>query len=738
MILDPTEHYEELTSAVSRGESLPASWYTDSSVTQLEIDRIFRRTWQYVGPLSELQNVGDYITGVAGLVPVVVMRNEDGLAAFINVCRHRRHEVMKDRGCAKMMQCGYHGWTYGLDGALKGAPRTQNEPNFNPADYPLLPARAEALGPWVFVNLDLEARPVEATFGRVLDLIAQSGIDLENLQLWERSTWESGSNWKTMLENFLECYHCAIAHPSFSAAIDVRPESYQLSTFDYILSQIGHVRDTALEGRSAVPIPDLSGGIVQAQYHLLWPNTTISINPGFPNLEIDVWHPNGANSTKGLSEHYFGKGVTRQFAEQMIAFNAEVGVEDDDLTLSVQNGLRSGFPKTGRFLTGAEHLAVDFLHLVVDGLSGREKVAVPDERNTYVDLEIDKVVRESDVISSFYLRRADGKPLEPWEPGMFLPIRVDVPGHAKPLLRTYTISTSPNFNHYRLSVRRDPDGAVSKYLHDECKAGSRIKAMAPRGKFVLDRTSNRPIVFLSAGVGLTPMLAMSEALLEEGVEKGTSRPMYFIHGAKDGKVHAFADALRDAAKKSPSLKLHFRYSAPGAADALGTHYDSSGYVDAALVASMVDPKTCDFYLCGPGPFMQSNFDGIVALGVDEDRIHFESFGSATVHKASMRGTAATNGSVMPIPVRFARSGVELKWTGGLTLLELAESQGLAPEFGCRSGICGSCATRLSEGSVDYLEEPMAQREDGEVLLCCSVPHSSRNPDGEEVGITLEM
>jgi ferredoxin-NADP reductase/phenylpropionate dioxygenase-like ring-hydroxylating dioxygenase large terminal subunit len=738
MILDPIEHYQELLSAVERGDSLPASWYTDSAITQLEIDRIFSRTWQYVGPLNELVNVGDYISGFAGIVPVVVMRNEDGLAGFVNVCRHRRHQVMKGRGCAKMMQCGYHAWTYDLEGALKGAPRTQNEPNFNPADYPLLPARAEALGPWVFVNLDLNARPVTHYFGGVLDLIAQSGIDLDNLQLWERSEWESGSNWKTMLENFLECYHCAIAHPSFSAAIDVRPESYQLTTFDYFLSQIGHVRDSALEGKSAIKIPDLSNGLAQAQYHLLWPNTTISINPGFPNLEIDIWYPNGANSTKGFSEHYFGKGVTKQFAEQMIAFNAEVGLEDDDLTLSVQTGLRSGYPKTGRFLTRAEHLAVDFLRLVVNGLAERDNTAAPDERNAYVDLEIVKIEKESDGIRSFYLRRADGEALGPWEPGMFLPIRVEIPGESKPIFRTYTISTAPNPEHYRLSIKRDPNGLVSKYFHDTCKVGMKIKAMAPRGKFVLDRSSHRPVVFVSGGVGLTPMIAFTDALIEEGRRTGKTRDITFIHGAKDGLNHAFGKYLRDVADENPSLKLHFRYSDPCESDAKGTTHHSEGRVDADLLRSLADPKACDFYLCGPGPFMQSLFDGLGAMGVSEDRIHFESFGSATVRKTSRQNGAAVAGNTIPIPVRFAKSGIDAEWTSGLTLLEVAEASGPSVEFGCRSGICGSCATRLTNGSVDYLEEPVAFREDGEVLLCCSVPHSSRNPDGDELGVTLEL
>jgi len=741
MIVDPAERYEELLAAVARGESLPMSWYTDPLITTLELERIFHRTWQYVGPLSELANVGDYIAGFAGIVPVVVIRNDDGLAGFVNVCRHRRHQVMKGRGSAKVMQCGYHAWTYALSGCLKGAPRSQSEPNFDLADYPLLPARAEALGPWVFINLDLNARPLSSYFGAALDLIAQSGIDLDDLQLWSREEWESGANWKTMLENFLECYHCAVAHPSFSAAIDVRPENYQLTAFDWFLSQIGHVRESALEGHSAVSIPDVRGGLVQAQYHLLWPNCTISINPGFPNLEIDVWIPNGPNSTKGFSEHYFGRGVTRQFAEQMIAFNEEVGKEDDALTTSVQIGLLSGLPAKGRFMTGAEHLAVDFLRLVVNGLAGRDQASAPDVRNVYVDLEVTRAEPESECITSFYLRRVDGASLAAWEPGMFLPICVDLPGQPRPVFRTYTISDAPDPDYYRLSIKRDPaKGMVSNHFHDRCVAGSRVKAMAPRGKFLLDRSSDRPIVLISGGVGITPMIAFTNALLEEGRRTGKFRPIVFIHGTKDGRGHAFARHLRDAAAEHPAFKLHVCYSDPGADDVQGTAYDSAGRIDVDLVRTLVDPQAGDFYLCGPQPFMQSLFDGLVGFGVPEDRIHFESFGNATVHRrgAGVK-TPARNGAATPIPVRFAGSGIEARWTRDAgTLLELAEASGLAPTYGCRSGICGSCITRILSGSVDYLEEPVAFREDGQVLICCSVPHSSRNPDGEELGVMLEL
>ncbi|HTJ64607.1 MAG TPA: aromatic ring-hydroxylating dioxygenase subunit alpha [Alphaproteobacteria bacterium] len=360
--------YETAVAAIERGEGLPASWYTDPAIVEREMEAIFRRTWQYVGPARELQNVGDYIAGMAGNVPVAAIRTENGLAGVVNVCRHRRHQVLKDRGNARRLQCAYHAWTYDLDGTLKAAPRSQGDPDFRIEDYPLLPIRAEAVGPFVFVNLDSDAKPAAHFFGGILDHVAASGIDLDTLELYSREDWEARANWKTMLENFLECYHCAVAHPGFAAAIDVKPENYHLTHEEWFSSQIGYVRESALEGKAKAKIYDARGSVAQAQYHLLWPNFTISINPGFPNLSIDVWLPNGPNKSKGFSEQFFAPGVTKEFAEELIAFNQQVGLEDDLLTDSVQTGLLSGLPPKARFLPQAENLALHFQRLAAQAL----------------------------------------------------------------------------------------------------------------------------------------------------------------------------------------------------------------------------------------------------------------------------------------------------------------------------------------------------------------------------------
>ena len=373
--MTPTAHGPaDLLAALDRGESLPASFYTNPSILEQEMVQVFRKSWNYVGPLAELAKVGDYVTGHAGNVPVVVVRNDKGLAGFVNVCRHRRHLVMKGRGNAALMQCGYHAWTYDLTGGLRRAPRSNAEPGFRVEDFPLLPIRVEALGPFVFVNLDAGAPTAQDCYGPVLDIIAKSGIDLGTLTLHSRSDWQARANWKAMLENYLECYHCAVAHPGFSAAIDVRPDVYTLASHGWFSSQAGRGRPAALEGKTKVELYDVRGEVAESQYHFLWPNLTININPGFPNLSVDVWLPDGPNATRGFSEQFFGPGVDETFAQSLIAFNKQVAQEDDDLTDSVQHGLAGGLPDRGQFLTKSEQLVIQFQKMIVRALDGQSPI----------------------------------------------------------------------------------------------------------------------------------------------------------------------------------------------------------------------------------------------------------------------------------------------------------------------------------------------------------------------------
>lgn len=348
----------------------------------------------------------------------------------------------------------------------------------------------------------------------------------------------------------------------------------------------------------------------------------------------------------------------------------------------------------------------------------------------YRTLIVDRRVRESETITSFYLVPEDGKPLAPFLPGQFLPMRLDVPGQPRSLTRTYSLSDSANPDYYRLSIKRVPPprdrpdlppGVSSGFFHDSIKVGSRIRVKSPRGKFVLDAKGEGPVALVSAGVGLTPMISMLNAI----VEGGTGRPTWFVHGIANGREHAMGRHVRGVAAENDSVSAHIRYSRPGPEDVAGRDYDSVGRVDVDLLAHLLPGKDVDIYLCGPPPFMKSLFNGLLAWGVAEDRLHYEFFGPASALKEGDEPKAAGGDCVecsTDIAVTFARSGVSANWNPSFgSILDMAETLGLNPAFSCRSGICGTCVCALVEGEVDYFEEPLDEPDPGRILICCSRP-----------------
>jgi phenylpropionate dioxygenase-like ring-hydroxylating dioxygenase large terminal subunit len=195
----------QLGADLDRGLALPTAWYTDPAIGTLELERIFRRTWQYVGRTDQVARVGDYFTGLVGDIPIIIVRTAAGLRGLVNVCRHRRHEVLQGAGHRRTLQCPYHAWTYELDGRLRTAPRAERESGFCKEEYPLLPLQVATWGRWIFANADVNAPPLAEVLGELPRILAGSGLDLERLRFWRRDDWTSDANWKVLIENFLEC-----------------------------------------------------------------------------------------------------------------------------------------------------------------------------------------------------------------------------------------------------------------------------------------------------------------------------------------------------------------------------------------------------------------------------------------------------------------------------------------------------------------------------------------------------
>ena len=350
-------------------------------------------------------------------------------------------------------------------------------------------------------------------------------------------------------------------------------------------------------------------------------------------------------------------------------------------------------------------------------------------------LVVNRKVRESENIASFYLVAEDGKPLAIFLPGQFLPLKLDIPGQYRPVVRTYSLSDRPDTGHYRLTIKREtappdrPDaypGVASNYFHDQVDVGSKILAQPPRGRFFLDPSGESPVVLLSAGVGLTPLVSMLTAI----VESGSRRQTWFIHGARSGREHAMGALVRRLSEKNDHVHTHVRYSRPGSEERVGRDYDDEGHVDVEFLQRLLPDRDFDFYLCGPTPFMKSLFAGLVGWGVPGDRIHYEFFGpaSALTDRAQVSTPKRVAGAAEccgEMEVTFSKAGVKANWNPSFeSILDLAEANGLSPDYSCRSGICHTCACPLEDGEVEYLLEPLDPPDPGSVLICCSKPKTN--------------
>jgi ferredoxin-NADP reductase/MOSC domain-containing protein YiiM len=343
---------------------------------------------------------------------------------------------------------------------------------------------------------------------------------------------------------------------------------------------------------------------------------------------------------------------------------------------------------------------------------------------------VDKKVPESQAVTSFYIVPEDRLPLPVYLPGQFLTFKLEIPGRPRPLIRTYSLSDGPcHEGYYRVTIKREPlpeDSPItsgSNYFHDQVEPGTRLSVAAPRGDFFLNPQEETPVVLLSGGVGLTPMISMLNAI----VHVGTKRPVWFVHGTRNGVHHAMCKHMRHLASENENVRVHIRYSRPLPEDVQGLDYDSTGHVTVELLKQLLPTKEMDFYLCGPPFFMKTLFQDLRAWGVPESQIRYELFGPAS---------ALTEGTRVPLrkhePVEgaadfevvFLKSGVTVRWDPDYeNLLDFAEDQGVTSEFDCRSGICQACMHELLEGEVDYAVEPLDPPYPGQVLLCCARPRS---------------
>jgi ferredoxin-NADP reductase/MOSC domain-containing protein YiiM/ferredoxin len=354
------------------------------------------------------------------------------------------------------------------------------------------------------------------------------------------------------------------------------------------------------------------------------------------------------------------------------------------------------------------------------GNAGLTALSPPPAWPGFRPLAVTGIERESESVISVYLADPDGAAVPPALPGQFLTLRLTV-GDGPPLLRSYSLSGAPGADTYRISVKREPQGAGSQFVHTRVHVGDRLDAAAPRGTFLLE-SGDSPVLLISAGVGATPVLAMLHAL----ADTRSGRDIWWLQGARSRSEQPFAAESHALLARLARGHEQICYSHPGPTDVAGRDYQTEGRLSASVLSALDLPRDAEAYICGPTSFMTDVSAALAAMGID--RVRTEIFGAAPAQTPGIAAAAARPphppaGTPGAGPqVAFARSALTVPWsTDYASLLELAEACDVPVRWSCRTGVCHTCETNLMSGTVSYAPDPVDAPAAGSALICCSQP-----------------
>jgi ferredoxin-NADP reductase/MOSC domain-containing protein YiiM len=329
---------------------------------------------------------------------------------------------------------------------------------------------------------------------------------------------------------------------------------------------------------------------------------------------------------------------------------------------------------------------------------------------------------ESDDVVSLALAPRHTETLPLPRPGQFIVACLTPEPAGAPVLRSYSLSGMPSTSVYRIGVKREPQGVASAYLHDRAQVGDRLEVSAPRGNFNLDR-GDGPVVLLSAGIGITPVLSILHAL----AANRSARSIHWIYGARDAAHHPFAEETRLLLAQLPNVTAEVLYSRAPSSEPPGIGYDARGRVTMGVLEELRVQRTAGFFLCGPSGFMRDLRAGLLQYGVAADHIHTEVFGAGESSTPGLihvdyRVPRSLDVVAGKFSVSFARSGVRAGWNDTYrSLLEVAEACAVPVRWSCRTGVCHRCEIGLVAGTVKYDPDPLEPPAEGNVLTCCSQP-----------------
>jgi phenylpropionate dioxygenase-like ring-hydroxylating dioxygenase large terminal subunit len=320
--------------SLQQKKALPSVLYTDTQIFEEERLQIFEKTWQYVGLTEQLPNAGDFFTTRLGRTPIIILRDESlQLRAYVNVCPHRGSElVLADKGQRKTLQCHYHAWTFSLEGKLKAAPCAKEQECFDATLYSLQPLPIDTLGPFIFV-CPSPGESLREFLGELPSILEESGVDLSVLKLRGGTSYETAANWKIIVENYLECYHCAVAHPRFAQSVDLN--EYEVIPYRNFSLQRGPIKSNARELRA-------ERGLLDSLYFYIFPNLMLNFYPGPGSLSLNLIQPKKNQHSLALYQFLFSDEVNQNEIEPFVQLIDEVQKEDVVLCESVQRGMSSG------------------------------------------------------------------------------------------------------------------------------------------------------------------------------------------------------------------------------------------------------------------------------------------------------------------------------------------------------------------------------------------------------------
>jgi choline monooxygenase len=359
--------------------TLASKFYTDPAILDAEKDRIFRRTWQLVGTLNNscgevngaertIADAETFFTADVVGEPVVIVRDKQGtLRAFSNVCRHRAGPIAQGSGCKNVLRCGYHGWTYALDGRLIGTPDVEGVEFFDRSTMGMVPLRLETWEQLIFVNFDQDAEPLSTYLGKIPE--QARGFQFEGLQFVERRDYLIDCNWKVYVDNYLEGYHIPIAHPSLMREIDYA--QYRADTYRYYSQQFAPIRAMKSEDAAERTYVPGNGTLREALYFWIFPNLMLNIYPD--NFSTNLIIPLSHDRTLTIFEWFFHDARSEKVRERIkraIAFSDEVQQEDIELCRNVQRGLNSATYDRGRYSVKREN-GVHHFHMLLGEFLGK-------------------------------------------------------------------------------------------------------------------------------------------------------------------------------------------------------------------------------------------------------------------------------------------------------------------------------------------------------------------------------